>query len=410
VDKNIIEIHRNYKFRLYPNDDQKILFENYFFARNQAWNFMLALNIKELKQNKHLPKEDKIFTELDDIYKLTKIHLQQRNIDYNSGVVQDELIKLKKAFLEYYKGKKGFPKFKLSHLTEQSFIIRNQATHILDRHLKIFKHKIKAKFHRRIPDHSKFNGGVIKRESDGKYYVFLNLTINHELPNLSDKPKCGIDLNVKNIAISASNGNQELIILEDYSKSKYSKTFKKVQKKLSKRYKNKNFSNKTKKLQNKSNKIQKKIKNKKEDSYHKISKDIVNNHSRITIEDLEITSMKESDKTFLNRIISDVSWGSLINKIKYKAEMQNVFIDEINPAFSSQRCSKCGYISRNNRKSQSDFCCENCSYTCNADLNASKNILDYDHWSLEQKSMLNAKSSQVTSLPNLDSAMNCSIS
>jgi len=100
--------------------------------------------------------------------------------------------------------------------------------------------------------------------------------------------------------------------------------------------------------------------------------------------------MKESKHTFLNRLISDVSWGSLIAKIKYKSELMNVIIREINPAFSSQRCSQCGHISKNNRKSQSDFHCEKCHYITNADLNASKNILDYDQWFLEQKSILSS--------------------
>ena len=109
--------------------------------------------------------------------------------------------------------------------------------------------------------------------------------------------------------------------------------------------------------------------------------------------------MKESNSTRLNRSISDVSWNSLITKIKYKAEAKNVIIREVNPAYSSQRCNKCGYISPTNRKSQSDFHCQNCDNTTNADLNASKNILHYDKWSLEQKvkwTAMSIKSSQVS--------------
>ena len=98
--------------------------------------------------------------------------------------------------------------------------------------------------------------------------------------------------------------------------------------------------------------------------------------------------MKESKSHRLNRLISDVSWNSLIGKIKYKAEERNVNIREINPSYSSQRCNQCGHISKNNRKSQSDFICGNCGNTTNADLNASKNILEYDSWFLEQKAKL----------------------
>ena len=98
--------------------------------------------------------------------------------------------------------------------------------------------------------------------------------------------------------------------------------------------------------------------------------------------------MKESKSQRLNRLISDVSWNSLIQKLKYKSEMKNKIIREIDPAFTSQRCFKCGHISKNNRKSQSDFNCKNCGYTTNADLNAADNLLDYHQWSLEQKTLI----------------------
>ena len=98
--------------------------------------------------------------------------------------------------------------------------------------------------------------------------------------------------------------------------------------------------------------------------------------------------MKESKSQRLNRLISDVSWNSLIQKIKYKQIQKNKLIRELNPAYSSQRCFKCGHISKNNRKSQSDFDCENCGYTENADLNAADNLLDYQQWSLEQTTLI----------------------
>ena len=202
--------------------------------------------------------------------------------------------------------------------------------------------------------------------------------------------ECALDLNINNIALSDSSGHRKLIQLEDFSKSKYSKNFKKVQQKLSKRYKNKVFSKNTVRLQKKSNKLFKKIKNKKEDFFHKLSNQLTNQYDQISIEHLKIKSMKESKSQRLNRLISEVSWNSLIQKIKYKQIQKNKLIRELNPAYSSQRCNKCGSISKNNRKSQSDFSCENCGYTTNADLNAADNLLDYQQWSLEQSTLISS--------------------
>ena len=387
-----MELNRNYKFRLYPNKQEINFLENFFFGKNQAWNFALNYKIEELKRNSNLAKQDKKFTKFKDLYILVTNHLKERGISFNSGVIQDELRKLDDTFSKFHSKNCGFPKFKLSQSIEQSSIIRNQATSFDFETMKtkIFRNSIKMKFHRNFPDGFHFTGGILKRESDGNYYMIANIKFEQELKENQNQSECAIDLNVNNIAISDSNGKRRLIKLEDFSKSKYSKTYIKLQKQLSKRYKNKNFSQNTKKLQIRANKIYKKIKNRKEDRFHKISKDLTENYGRITIEKLEIKKMKESKSHRLNRLISDVSWNSLIQKMKYKAEQKNATLREINPTYSSQRCNQCGYISKNNRKSQSDFNCENCNYTTNADLNAADNLLDYDNWSLEQKTLISS--------------------
>ncbi|MDX3589480.1 zinc ribbon domain-containing protein [Streptomyces europaeiscabiei] len=38
------------------------------------------------------------------------------------------------------------------------------------------------------------------------------------------------------------------------------------------------------------------------------------------------------------------------------------------------RCSACGWIDKNSRKSQAEFVCSSCGFTCNADTNASINV------------------------------------
>lgn len=47
----------------------------------------------------------------------------------------------------------------------------------------------------------------------------------------------------------------------------------------------------------------------------------------------------------------------------------------VNPAYTSQTCSECGYCDSRNRESQADFECKQCHMSMNADLNAANNIL-----------------------------------
>ena len=87
----------------------------------------------------------------------------------------------------------------------------------------------------------------------------------------------------------------------------------------------------------------------------------------IQIEDLSGISAED---TFLK------SWPyfDLQNKITYKAAEKGINVVKINPKFTSQRCSKCGYISKENRQTQADFLCKKCGFGLNADWNAAKNI------------------------------------
>ena len=59
--------------------------------------------------------------------------------------------------------------------------------------------------------------------------------------------------------------------------------------------------------------------------------------------------------------------------IKYKAKDAGKDVVYINPKHTSQKCSRCGYIDKNNRHG-SVFKCKNCGLELNADLNASRNI------------------------------------
>jgi len=48
---------------------------------------------------------------------------------------------------------------------------------------------------------------------------------------------------------------------------------------------------------------------------------------------------------------------------------------EVNPRHTSQQCSSCGHVEKENRVSQDVFMCRVCGHEENADVNAAKNIL-----------------------------------
>ena len=379
---------KNFKYRLKPNKEQEDRLDNSFFVSNQAWNHILDIKIKNLKRKNG-------FTPFNLIYKSCLINLEKRNLKSNSGIIQSSLLNCEKTFQQFFKskreeGERGFPKFKNSNFIEQSFEFKNQGIKITDKYFQIMRMKIKWNYHRELPSWPKKI--IVKRESDGKFYVIFSVEVDkEELPKTGKK--CGIDLNVNNISIAESTGKTYLKTINKLAK--YDKKYMKIQRSLTKRYEVKNRSKNTKKLQKKLNKIHKKVRNVKEDFFHKVSKDLVKNFDLIRAEKLEKKKMKENAPSkHMRRSIAEVSWDSLIQKIKYKAEMHGKVFEEINPAYTSQRCNVCGYINRKNRTTQEKFCCKECGHSDNADCNAAKNILEYEKWFLEQKTRYAARHSE----------------
>src|SRR6056297_1545743 len=60
--------------------------------------------------------------------------------------------------------------------------------------------------------------------------------------------------------------------------------------------------------------------------------------------------------------------------VEYKSEMFGIKVEQVSPAYTSQRCSSCGFTHGSNRRSKDQFVCQKCEYELNADYNASKNI------------------------------------
>jgi IS605 OrfB family transposase len=116
------------------------------------------------------------------------------------------------------------------------------------------------------------------------------------------------------------------------------------------------------------------------DCDHTLSKRIVqsvNSGAIIVIENL--THIRNRAKTRhgeSRRRLHGWSFAQFRAFLTYKAEERGMRVVAIDPRYTSQTCSRCGYRSKANRRSQSEFRCGKCNYQLNADLNASYNIRD----------------------------------
>ncbi|MFD7278606.1 RNA-guided endonuclease InsQ/TnpB family protein [Streptomyces sp. NPDC059862] len=86
---------------------------------------------------------------------------------------------------------------------------------------------------------------------------------------------------------------------------------------------------------------------------------------------MEAPGKNVRQKAGLNRAILAQGWGILRRRTEEKAPGR---VEDVPAPYTSLRCSACGWIEKNSRKSQAEFICVSCGFTCNADKNAANNV------------------------------------
>ena len=75
-----------------------------------------------------------------------------------------------------------------------------------------------------------------------------------------------------------------------------------------------------------------------------------------------------------SRSLSHWTYTMINDKIKQRCEFEGLKVLEIPNEFRSQRCNRCGWVQKSNRKSK-QFCCRQCGHSADADDNAAQNLL-----------------------------------
>ena len=94
----------------------------------------------------------------------------------------------------------------------------------------------------------------------------------------------------------------------------------------------------------------------------------------IALEDLKHIRARTTVRRADRAKHSGWSFAQLQEFICYKAKLQGVIVQYIDPRNTSRTCNACGHIAKANRKTQSRFLCVSCGHTVNADEGAAINI------------------------------------
>jgi putative transposase len=91
---------------------------------------------------------------------------------------------------------------------------------------------------------------------------------------------------------------------------------------------------------------------------------------RLSVKDMRFKSRQ------MNRALRASQLGYVRDKLKFKLDERGIRYRSVQPAYSSQQCSHCGFTFPMNRRSQDKFACLWCGYEANADENAASNLAE----------------------------------
>ena len=97
--------------------------------------------------------------------------------------------------------------------------------------------------------------------------------------------------------------------------------------------------------------------------------------SKVALERLTVKDMRFRSRQ-MNRALRASQLGYIRDKLKFKLDERGIRYRSVQPAYSSQQCSQCGFTISMNRRSQAEFHCLWCGFEANADENAASNIAE----------------------------------
>jgi putative transposase len=361
---------KTYKYRLYPTKSQQVSLNKHFGACRWLYNYGLNKKIEAYTKDKTTISRFDLQAEIP-VLKKTESYSWLTEI--NSLSLQAVLRNLDTAYKNFFRDKKGFPKFKSKKSNRQSFqVVQNTKVDFENSKISIPKiPSIKAVLHR------KFVGEIktctVSKTPSGKYYISVLVETNEVISKkkeISEKQAIAFDLGIKSFLV-ASNG--DVINNPKFLKKSLLK-LKRVQRWHSRKVKGSNNKAKYRIILAK---IHEKITNQRTNFLHQTTaKYIKSNYNTFCFEDLAVSNMVKNHR--LAQAIIDVSWSTFVNQLTYKADWtgKNILtIGRFEP--SSKLCSNCGYIRKELALKDRLFKCPNCSFEIDRDYQASKNILSY---------------------------------
>ena len=388
------KLKRAYKIEINPTQKQKLKIHQTIGVSRFVYNFYIA-------RNKEIYKKEGKFVSGIDFSKWLNNEYIPNNQDMkwikevSSKATKQAIMNGDKAFRDFFKKAKGFPRFKKKKNQDvKAYFPKNNKTDwTLERHrVKIpTLGWVRLKEFGYIPVNSLVKSGTVSQKAD-RYYVSIlveerdieisNSNIGIKIFNHNNEG-VGIDLGIKEFAV-CSDGIKFKNINKTSTIKKAEKKLKREQRKLSRKYESLKIRNKKEKGGNaisqniqkqivKVQKLHQRLANIRTDYINKtVSKIVKQKPSYVTIEDLAVSNMMKNKH--LSKAIASQKFFEFKTKLISKCKQNNIelrIVDRFYP--SSKTCSNCGKIKKDLKLSDRIYKCD-CGLAIDRDLNASINL------------------------------------
>ena len=357
-------MEKAFKYRMYPNREQRILLVKTFGCTRFVYNHYLA------KRKDAYEKDGITFSYsacAKDLVYLKKEYEWLKEVD--SVALQSSVKNLDTAYINFFRKKAEYPRFKSKKTHRYSY-----TTKYTNGNIELYENKVKlpkiglVKIKKTRAPKGRLLSATISQVPSGKYYVSLCYTDVEEVLFPLTYNETGIDLGIKDFII-LSNG--EKVENPKYLKKSIEK-LKKLQKQQSRKTKGgRNWIKNRIKIA----RLHEKIANQRMDFINKLSTRIIREYDIICIEDLKVENMLKNHN--LAQSISDVSWSKFTTQLEYKAQWYGKVIKKVDTFYaSSQTCHCCGYKNEGTKDLKvREWTCPKCHAEHDRDINASINIL-----------------------------------
>ena len=354
--------NKAFKYRLYPNTEQVILFARTFGCVRFVYNHLLEEKIAYYKETgktlnntpAHLKSEFEWLKEVDSL------------------ALANAQLQLQTAYKNFFRDKLvGFPKYRSRKSGKKTYTTNNQNGTVRIENGKLRLPKVgfvRIKLHREIPEGYEIKSVTVSQEPSGKYYasILTEYEAEESAIEINVGSALGLDYSSPHFYVSSDG---ELADMPHYYRNA-ERRLAREQRRLSKMTRG---SSNYQKQKNRVAAAYEKVRFQRNDWLHKKSRELADKHDIICIENIDLKNMLQG--LHLAKATNDNGFGRFREHLSYKMADSGKKLITIDKWFpSSKVCHCCGYVNEELTLATREWTCPCCGEHHDRDLNAAINI------------------------------------